>query len=167
MKRLILSVIAVFTISVMFSSCSSVTTIDGTWKAPAAVATKYKKIAVIGLSPDLVKRSTVEKSVVNNLISNGYNAISGSAILPQSLYDSDSDGKFDNGAKEKIIEVLTQNGVDGAITIAVEDVKKSVSYVPGTSYYAPGVGMYGFGGYYGGAYNGVFGGGGFNKPGYY
>lgn len=167
MKRIILSVTALFVFSIVLSSCSSVTTIDGTWKSPSATATKYKKIAVIGLSPDLVKRSTVERSVVNNLISNGFSAVSGSTILPQSLYDSDSDGKFDNGAKEKIIETLKSNGVDGVITIAVEDVKKSVSYVPGTSYYAPSAGMYGFGGYYGGAYNGFYGGGIVNNPGYY
>lgn len=167
MKKIILSVTALFVFSVLLSSCSSVTTIDGTWKSPSATATKYSKIVVIGLSPDLVKRSTVERSVVNSLISNGFNAVSGSTLLPQSLYDFNSDGKFDDGAKEKIVAALKAAGVDGAITVAVEDVKKSTSYVPGTSYYAPGVGAYGFGGYYGGAYNGFYGGGIVSNPGYY
>jgi len=169
MKKIILSVFVLFAVSLL-SSCSSVTSIDGTWKAPATVAQKYKKIVVLALVNDIAKRSTIEKGIVNNLISNGFNAVSGSSILPPDLIDVDKDGKLDPGAKEIIISKLKEAGIDGAIVSSLEDVQKSTSYVPGTSYYAPGAGMYGFSGYYGGMYNNVYGGGYgrvIGTPGYY
>jgi hypothetical protein len=144
-----------------FSSCSSVTDVSGTWKKPATVAKKYTKIAVIGLSGDVVKRSAVENAVVSQLRANGINAVAGINILPDNFVDADHNGKVDDEKKEQIEATLKQNGCDGALTISLVNVKESEQYVPGTSFYTPYAGYYGFNSYYWGAYNMV------NTPGYY
>jgi hypothetical protein len=149
------------------SSCASVTTIDGTWTKPEAVAQKYHSIVVLGLSNDLVKRSTIENSIINELTKNGYHAVAGSAVLPTNLIDVDSDGKLDKGAKEIIANKLKAAGVDGALVFVLKDIEKSISYVPGTFTNTPAVGMYGFSGYYGGMYNNMYGGIYNQTPGYY
>lgn len=151
----------------LLSSCATVTTIDGTWTKPEAVAQKYQSIVVLGLSGDLVKRSTIEKSLINDLTKNGYHAVSGSAILPSNLIDVDSDGKLDKGAKEIIAKKLKAAGVDGALVFVLKGIEKSTSYVPGTYTYTPDIGMYGFSGYYGGMYNNIYGGVYNQTPGYY
>ncbi|MEO8210783.1 MAG: hypothetical protein ABI840_09475 [bacterium] len=160
MKKIVLSIAILFVLSYLYS-CSSVTTVSGTWKKPATSAKKYNKIAVIGLSGDIVKRSAVEKAIVSKLLASGINAVAGTSILPDSFVDGDHDGKVDDAKKEAIAAELEKQGVDGALTISLVNVKESEQYVPGTSYYTPYSGYYGFNSYYGGAYNMV------NTPGYY
>jgi len=150
----------------LLSACASVTTINGTWTKPGVIAQKYKSIAVLGLSNDLVKRSTIENSIVNDLTKAGIYAVGGSALLPANLIDVDSDGKLNKGEKEIIAQKLTAAGVDGALVFVLKAIEKSTSYVPGTYDYAPGYGMYGFSGYYGDMYN-IYGGGYYQTPGYY
>jgi hypothetical protein len=143
----------------LLSSCATVTKINGTWVKPEAVAQKYNSIVVLGLANDLIKRSTVEKSIITELTKNGYVAVSGSTLLPSNLIDVNSDGKLDVGAKELIVNKLKAVGVDGALVFVLEDIKSSTSYVVDqTASYSPTNGMYGFRGYYGGMYNNVYGG---------
>lgn len=160
MKKLVFSIFALIVLS-NFTSCSSVTEVNGTWKKPATVAQKYNKIIVIVIHQDIVKRSAFEKSIVNSLTANGINAVSGVNVIPQGMLDADNDKKLDPDAKEKLVAFLKQQNIDGAMTITLEDVKKSTSYVPGNNFYTPGVGMYGFYGYYGAAWNNFY------DPGYY
>lgn len=104
MKKIALFVSVLFILSSFLSSCSSVTEINGSWKKPGTTAQKYKKIVVIGVFNDLVKRSMLEKSVVNSLTANGFNAVSGSNILPNSLLDTDNDKKLDPDARKKSLK---------------------------------------------------------------
>lgn len=160
MKKIIyLSLLLTF--SCYFYSCSSVTDISGTWKKPGTLPQKYTKIAVLGLSKSKVSNSTIESAVVTNLKQYGINAVSGSNILTSNFLDSDGDGKVDDGSKEQIAQKLVDAGVDGALVLSLQDVKKSEQYVPGTSFYTPYAGFYGFNSYYWGAYNTL------NTPGYY
>lgn len=165
MRKVIFSAIAGAAISVL-ASCASVTKMDATWKNPQVSAQKYNKIAVLGLSNDLAKRSTIETSIVNGLLKNGYNAVAGSMILPADSVDVNKDGKLDDGVKERLAERLKAAGVDGALVFSLNNIQKSTQYIPGTAAYAPPVGMYRFSGYYGGMYRGVYGGA-FVDPGHY
>ena len=160
MKKIIYLTL-LLTFSCYFYSCSSVTDISGTWKKPGTIPQKYTKIAVLGLSKSRVNNSTIESAVVSNLKQYGINAISGSNILTSNFLDSDGDGKVDDGSKEQIAQKLIDAGVDGALVLSLQDVKKSEQYVPGTSFYTPYAGFYGFNSYYWGAYNTI------NTPGYY
>lgn len=144
-----------------FSSCSSVTEVSGTWKKTGTVAKRYNKICVLGVSKDIVKRSTVEKAVVNQMSLNGITAVAGVNILPDSFIDSDNNGQVDNQNKEALAAKLKEAGIDGIFLITLQDVKKSEQYVPGTTVYAPYAGFYPFYNNYWGAYNMV------NTPGYY
>ena len=166
--RKIFSKLFVISILSLVSACASVTEIEGSWKKAGTVAQKYNKIVVLGLANDLAKRSTVETSIVNDLIKNGYNAVAGSAVLPTNVIDVNSDGKLDAGVKEQIVSQLKAAGIDGALVFALNDIQKSTQYVPGTVSYTPPVGMYRFGGYYGGMYDNMYGVGGYTQtPGYY
>ncbi|MDQ3019511.1 MAG: hypothetical protein M3R36_02920 [Bacteroidota bacterium] len=160
MKKIALSITILFVLSYLYS-CSSVTTVSGTWKKPATSAKRYNKIAVIGLSGDIVKRSAVENAIVSKLKADGINAVAGTTILPDTFVDNNDDGKVDDAKKEAIAAELEKQGVDGALTISLVNVKESEQYVPGSSFYTPYSGYYGFNNYYGGAYNMV------NTPGYY
>lgn len=160
MKKIILSITVLCTL-IYFTSCSSVTTVSGTWKKPATVAQKYNKIAVIGLSGDIVKRSAIEKAIVAKFAASGINAVAGTNILPDNLVDGNADHKVDEEKKNEIANLLKKQGVDGVLTISLVNVKESEQYVPGTSFYTPYSGYYGFNSYYWGAYNMV------NTPGYY
>ncbi|MEO8665529.1 MAG: hypothetical protein ABI462_08520 [Ignavibacteria bacterium] len=152
MKKIILLSCCLI-ISAYFYSCSSVTEVTGTWKKPATVAKKYNKVAVLGISGDIVKRSAVEKAIVSQLRKYGINAVSGSNILPDSFIDSDGDGKVDSENKEAIQAKFKDQGIDGVFVISVMDVKESEHYVPGSTYYSPSSGYYPFYNYYWGTYN--------------
>ncbi|HMQ67572.1 MAG TPA: hypothetical protein PKA90_00695 [Ignavibacteria bacterium] len=160
MKKIIYLTL-LLTFSCYFYSCSSVTDISGTWKKPGTIAQKYNKIAVLGLGKSRVNNSTIENAVISNLRTYGITAVSGSNILTSNFLDADGDGKVDDGSKEKIADKLKEAGVDGALVLSLQDVKKSEQYVPGTSFYTPYAGFYGFNSYYWGAYNTI------NTPGYY
>lgn len=159
MKKLYLSVLFLISIS-LFSSCSSVTEISGTWKKPAVAAKKFSKIAILGLSGDVVKRSIVENAVVAEFRRYGITAVSGTNILPDSFMDSDKDGKADDKNKDAIAKKLKELGVDGAMVLSLMDKKETEHYVPGTTYYSPYSGYYPFNNYYWGTYNTVY------SPGY-
>lgn len=159
MKKIILSFI-ILTL-VYFSSCTSVTEITGSWKKPALSAKKYKKVVVLGLSGDIVKRSAIENAIVSNFRSNGINAVAGSSILPDNVIDSDNDKKVDEKAKEIITTKFKNEGIDGAFVFSVEDIKESEHYVPGTSYYTPRTTYYPFYNHYYTSFARV------NTPGYY
>ena len=160
MKKILLTVIVLFTAFTLYS-CSSVTEMSGTWKKPGTTATKYNKIVVMGVSKNLVTKSTVENAIVSQLKKNGFNAVAGANVLPTSTFDADADGKADDDSKSKIAEKLKELGVDGALVLSLLDKKESERYVPGTTMYSPYNSYYPFYGYYGGAYNMV------NTPGYY
>ncbi len=164
MKKVILLVL-IATLSISLNSCSSVTDVTGSWKKPGTTSQKYKKIVVLGVSKDIVKRSTVENAVVADMRSNGISAVAGNTLITDMFLDSDNDGKVDPNVKEEIVAKLKAAGVDGAFVISLVDKKEEERYVPGTySYgptYSPYAGYYGFNSYYYGAWNNVY------SPGYY
>ncbi|MBS1519310.1 MAG: hypothetical protein JSS91_14600 [Bacteroidetes bacterium] len=160
MQKVFLTVVAVL-LTVTLYSCSSVTEMSGTWKKPATAAKKYKEIIVMGISDNIVAKSKVENAVVSQLKKNGINAVSGTNTLPNSMFDSDGDGKADPENQEKVKAKLKELGIDGAIVISVLDIKEEERYVPGTSYYSPYNSYYPFYNYYWGSYNVV------HSPGYY
>ncbi|MEP7146368.1 MAG: hypothetical protein ABI792_05120 [bacterium] len=159
MKKIVLFTIC-FLFSAYFYSCTSVTEVSGTWKKPATPAMAFKKVAVLGVSGDIVKRSAVENAVVQELKKFGINAVSGSNILPDSFIDSNSDGKVDSENKEAIQAKFKDQGVDGVFVISLMDVKESEHYVPGSTYYTPATVYSPFYNYYWKTYNVV------HTPGY-
>jgi hypothetical protein len=164
MKKVIIFVLLA-ALSLGFNSCSSVTEVTGTWKKPGATSQKYTKIVVLGVSKDIVKRSTVENAIVTNMRSNGINAVAGTTLMPDTYLDSDGDGKVDPKVKDEVVPKLKAAGVDGAFVVSLVGTKEEERYVPGTySYgptYSPYAGYYGFNSYYYGAMNTVY------SPGYY
>ena len=165
MKKILIPALLSMLMGITFISCSTVTEINGTWKKPGTTGKKYSKIAVLGVSKDVVKRSTIERAVVSNMKKYGINAVSGTDLIPDTFLDKDGDGQVDENIREEIVAKLKENGVDGAFVMALTGKKEEEYYVPGTySYgpsYSPYAGYYGFNSYFYGAWNTVY------SPGYY
>jgi len=129
-------------------SCGPSTKITKNWTDPSftpAEAQSYKKVLVMGRLKDESTRRIVEDKMVAAF--KNITAVQSYSYLQP------------NDTVSAIVEDrLKKDGFDGVVMMHLADVDKSVSYVPGTTYY---------GGYYGG-YRGWGGYGGYGgSPGYY
>lgn len=147
-------------------SGSGYTDVSGEWKKPGYTGKKFKKILVVAISNDQVKRTNVENAIVNELAKNQINAVSGSVVLDYPSLEIEK-GKIDSAKIADVKNKLESLGYDGVIVVSLLDVKEKTNYVPGmtytTGFYGYG-GMYpyrGFYGYWPAAYNVV------HTPGYY
>ncbi|MBM4158185.1 MAG: hypothetical protein FJ216_05320 [Ignavibacteria bacterium] len=152
-----------FLVSVVFyfTSCSTMTKIDSSWKKPAYTGQKFSKIIVVGLIKDISERSCMEDNIVSSLKLYGINSVSANTVIPPKFFDTDSDGKLDEKyqSKEALTEVFKSYGADGVITISISDTKEKQKYVPPTFGYLPDP-YFDFYGYYLNTYNFVY------SPGY-
>ncbi|WP_194778322.1 hypothetical protein [Pararhodonellum marinum] len=125
-------------------SCSTTSTIIGSWKSPEANQSGYKNLFVKALIDDnFIVRQTIEDDLDQILIKNGIQATSNLNEVKQGLVLTED-------TKEQVIDEIQKSGKDGILTISVIDQTSETRYVPGTTYYNPM--MYGgyarFGGYY-------------------
>jgi hypothetical protein len=167
-KYFILSLI--FTVAVTLVSCSGAasTEISGTWKKPGFKSKKFNNILVVAISNDLIKRSSVESAMVNELKQDKIKSSTSSSLLDVSKIEKNEEGKLDSTKAVEIKKKISDAGYDGVLIISLLDVKEKTEYVPGTTYYQPGYyGYYtpyyyhGFYNYYYNTYNTV------STPGYY
>jgi hypothetical protein len=138
---------------VLFSLISCKPQMDYVWSKKGFEGKKINKIAVIAVSKDNAARQSVENRIVNDLKSNGIDAISGLSFLPPNA--SDSEWETENIAK-KLIDL----GVDGAISVTLLDTRDKTEYIPGQSYMYP-YGYYRYGRYVYNSYSNIY------TPGYY
>lgn len=113
----------------------------------------YKKIAVVGISKDLISRMSFEKTIVSELKENGINAIEGITMFPQNM----------NGEKSSpatLKKIVLDNKLDGVISVSLVRKEDGHKYQPGGTYTVP-TGYYRFGRYVSRQYVTV------REPGYY
>jgi hypothetical protein len=129
---------------ILFASCSN-THITSSWKNDQVPPAYYNKIMVIALIPDNQRniRQAMEKSMVEQLRHNGYNAISGFQQYGPKAFE----GLDENATLAKV----KADSADALITIALTNHTRSRSYVPGAIYPSPWGWGWG-GGYYGPGY---------------
>jgi hypothetical protein len=135
----------------MIASCSP-TKISKSWADPsfnAATMKPFTKILVIAPLKDVNSQRLTEDKIVAEM-KPGVGVQSYKFFLP-----SDT-------SRPAIEDKLKKEGFDGVMTMHLQDVEKSTSYVPGSSSYGGWGGWYGYGGY---GYHGYYGGG--YAPGYY
>ena len=158
-KLRILILLMILTSSVMFYSCSSSSSIVGSWKNPAYSGKKFSKIVVIAVAKNPAVRSTMEKEIVARLKDSKITAVSGTDIIPENIIKWGDDNKVTEESRAMIVERIKQNNIDGGLVIALKDIKDSEHYVPGTVY-TPYAGHHSFYNYYYTGYGTVY------SPGY-
>ena len=119
---------------VLLTGCGPTTKIEKTWKDPSFTpdeAKTYKKLLVIAPIKDESTRRIAEDKIVSS-----FKTVT---AVPSYSYLQPGDT-----AQSVVDAKLKNDGFDGEVIMRLQDVDKSVSYVPGTTYY----GWYGWG--YGG-----------------
>jgi len=140
---------------IIINACAPTTKVTGIWTSDKYKAEDFKKIAVIGISPNIKSKTVVENALIAKLKEIGYNAVSGSVILtPDMLKIKD---------KSVLEKELKKESIDGVLVISLLDIKEESYYVSGsTDYYRPMGPHYGsFYDYYYYNYDRVY------SPGYY
>lgn len=158
-KLMYLTVLLMFLSSMLFYSCSSSSSIVGSWKKPAFNGKKFNKIVVIAVAKNPAVRSTMEKEIVARLKESKITAVSGTDIIPENIIKWSDDNKVTEESRAMIVEKIKQNNIDGGLVIALKDIKDSEHYVPGTVY-TPYAGYHSFYNYYYTGYGTVY------SPGY-
>jgi len=130
---------------ILVAGCSSAnkTVITGAWNNPDHEIEDFAKILVLGISENQSSRAVVEQTVVDELVLEGFTAVTASQnFTPQELTAMKDDHDL---AKKRLEEI----GVDGILIMSVLDVREETYYVPGTTSYYPTASYPYYGGYYG------------------
>lgn len=151
MKKLTLVLFSV----ALLASCAP--KLSFTWTKDGYAGRKYNKIAVFSRSTNQGRAVEFQDAMVKEFAKKGYNAVAGISIINPMM------GK--NLTVEDFQRIMTKEGIDAVISVAVVDKETSVDYVPGTNY-GMAYGAYGYRGYYG-YYGARFGGMYHYDPGYY
>jgi len=143
----------IFTIlfSCVLAACSS-TSLTSRWNDPEYRGPALKKILVIGVIKDDIRRRSFEEEF-SSLISAGERTSVASYTLMPDLQSTDQ--------KEEVLAVVDKVGADGVLVVTLQDVSKEQRDVPPSIDYVPTAGFgHGMYGYYGMSHTAVY------RPGY-
>lgn len=115
-------------ISLFLTNCAS--TLSSSYLKDGYVDTKYKKVAVIGISDNLTSRVVFEKEAVELLKEKGINAVKGINMFPQKMTEEQQ-------TAENFIKIIKDNKLDGVLTMSLIDTKDGHRYQPGKSIIIP------------------------------
>jgi hypothetical protein len=99
------------------TACASQTTLSDVWVADGVVKGQYKKIVVIGISPDQGRRMAFEDAFAKRIVG----AVPSHSIMPLS----------DLSDRAKVQQKLKDAGFDGAIVIRMVGIEQSQTTMPG------------------------------------
>jgi len=123
--------------ALLLAACASVS-IGDSWSDPTFAGAKYRKILVLGISPNDTNRRVFEDSFARALQASGAQAIPAYTLIPEG-------GQI---ASARITQAVQQSGVDGVMVTRLTRVEHKVDVSPGPMMPAYG----GFYGWYGGAW---------------
>ena len=119
------------------------------WKNPAySSANKFHRVLALGLSDKTVVRVDFEDSLAAELSSKGYEAVPGNTILLRPA-GTQLDLNY-------LREQIRANHIEAVVVSRLVKVDDTVTYVPGTAYFAPYPYYNSFYGYYGTLYPVVY-----------
>jgi hypothetical protein len=119
------------------------------WKNPAySSANKFHRVLALGLSDKTVVRVDFEDALATELSSKGYEAVPGNTIL---LRPAGTQLDLDY-----LREQIRANHIEAVVVSRLIKVDDTVTYVPGTAYFAPYPYYNSFYGYYGTLYPVVY-----------
>jgi len=126
MKNLTFLTIAIITLGLAPANNVLRAKIKAEWTKPGYTNRAYSKIAVIGIGQDLRARIAFETEAVNRLKKKGINAVLGSSIFPVIIEEEME--------KDRLIQILTENKLDGVITMSLVKTDQTIDYIPGQIY---------------------------------
>lgn len=148
MKRWIALVLAP-AIGLLAASCGTSTQMAEVWQEPSYKPQPVHKVMIIGVGENTRRIKIFEDIMASHFEARKLQVVKGSSVLPADSIDIASFKKIVQGTGADIATVSRLVGMD-----------TETSYVPGTSYYTPAAGYYGFYPYYYSSYSVV------NEPGY-
>jgi hypothetical protein len=150
MRRVLVIVIVFVAVILVFGKSSKM--VMG-WKNPAyAPAKKFHRVLALGLSNKTEVRADFEDALAAELSSKGYEAVAGNTILLRPA-GTQLDLNY-------LREQVRANQIEAVVVSRLVKVDDTVTYVPGTAYFAPFPYYNTFYGYYGALYPVVY------SPGY-
>lgn len=121
------------------ASCTPATQLKEVWKEPSYAPKQSRKVLVIGLAENERNRNIFEEAMEKQLAAHHVECKLGSKTLPPDPKSVDQDA---------LKQQVKATGADLVLVTRVIGVDKETQYVPGSTYYAPAPGYYGFYGYY-------------------
>ena len=134
--------------------CATTTRMTASWSNPEFAAPRFEKIVVAGVIDNVAARRSLELEVVSELKKKGINAVPAFNVFRPGYLESNPD-------PTDIQLKLADNAIDGAIVLAVLDIKEEEYYVPGSTTYQPRMNYNMWWDYYYTTYNRI------DNPGYY
>ena len=119
---------SMFLLITAFTSCSPQVELTSSWSNKKAEVKSSPNIMVMVMGSNLQNRQYVEGYIRNELIKNGYKAVSSLDIFEPTVQ------KYDSAT---MVSMLRENKIDMLITNMVVDVKEKEVYVPGTTEQIP------------------------------
>jgi len=149
-RRVLVIGIVLVAATLLFGKSSKLIT---SWKNPACCPTKkFHRVLALGLSDKTVVRADFEDALAAELSSKGYDAVPGNTIL---LRPAGTQLDLDY-----LREQIRAQQIEAVVVSRLVKVDESITYVPGTAYFAPYSYYNTFYGYYGTLYPVVY------SPGY-
>ncbi|WP_430965350.1 hypothetical protein [Spongiimicrobium sp. 2-473A-2-J] len=103
---------------------------SSSWTKKDYTKREYAKIAVVGIGKNLAARNTFEKDAVSLLRDQGVNAVAGTLLFPPG-------GTKEIRTATDYIKIITDNRLDGVLTMALVDSNERDRYQPGETRYIP------------------------------
>lgn len=129
-----------FLIPFLVSACST-TSLVNRWSDPDFKGPALKKILVVGIIKDDIKRRSFEQEFARLITTSDRKGIASYTVMPD-LKSADQ--------KEEIRAIVNKTGADGVLVVTYQGVSKEQRDVPPTVDYVPTAGFgYGMYGYYG------------------
>jgi hypothetical protein len=154
-KRSFYSSIVVLIAGLTIASCSTSTSITGSWTRQDHEPQQFNTIVILGIAQNSQNRRIFEDQVASRLEEKGYPVIPALDLLPP-------DAAIGTITKDIVVEIFNSAAVDAVFTMSLRHEEDTRHYVPGRStYYVPYYRGMGFPGYYGGFSNYYY------TPGYY
>lgn len=130
MKSLITLIISIGILSFIYA-CSPATKITGSWTSPDRNPEGYRNLFIAAIVDNIQARQTVENDFREKLkILRISSEISSEKIKPTIWQKSELD-------QEHIMEIVSQNGFDGILTMTLIDHESEERYVQGAMVYNP------------------------------
>jgi len=140
-----------FVFSFLLSACST-TTLINRWSDPDFKGPVLKKILVIGIIKDDIKRRSFEQEFASLITTADRSGVASYTVLP----DLESVDK-----KEEVLTAVEKTDADGVLVVTLQGVSKEKRNIPPSIGYVPTIGFgYGMFGYYGASHSAVY------RPGY-
>lgn len=145
-KNGIINFSGLFVLSLLFSACTSTSSVVKRWSDPDYQGPALKKILVIGIIKDDAKRRSFEQQFSRLITTSDRSGIASYTVLPN-LKNTDK--------KQQVLAAVRKTGADGVLVVTLLRVSKTEQDDPGSLGYYPS-GGYGMYDYYGRSHSLVY-----------